>query len=449
MNWRNRLSYRLTNLIFVLALSLVLGMLAWLGNHYDRVWDWTFDNRSSLSSETIQILDRMQLPLRVTAFVEDNAPLHDRIRQVITRYQQHKSDISLIISNPDLEPDLALAEGISKAGVLVFSYGTQREELRSLDERPIAQALLRLLREKQTWVLMIEGHGEADSFNKETSGLSLWRKELTTAGMQLQPINLLRGMKLPHNTSLLIITTPSHEWPQGELAAVLQYLENGGNLLWLQDPGELQGLEPLARALRIDFVPGTLVDANEDIHKLLGIQNPTIIPVLDYGRHPVSETLKTQTLFPLAQAIEVLPDSKWENTPLLRSLQHSWSENGPLHLQVRFDLSQGDILGPLDLGIALSRKQGEREQRVVVIGDSQFANNTYLGYGANRELLLNMMNWLTEDQGLISLSPRKAPDTQIELSQTQILIIASSLMLVLPALLIMAGMTIWYRRRRR
>ena len=449
MNWRNRLSYRLTNLIFVLALSLVLGMLAWLGNHHDLVWDWTFDNRSSLSSETIRILDRMQLPLRVTAFVEDNTPLHDRIRQVIARYQQHKSDISLVISNPDLEPDLALAEGISKAGVLVFSYGTQREKLRSLDERPIAQALLRLLRDKQTWVLMIEGHGEAEAFDKKTSGLSQWRKELTTAGMQLQPINLLRGMKLPHNTSLLIITTPAHEWPQGELAAVLQYLENGGNLLWLQDPGKLQGLEPLARALGIDFVPGTLVDANEDIHKLLGIQNPTIIPVMDYGRHPVSETLKTQTLFPLAQAIEVLPDSKWENTPLLRSLQHSWSENGPLHLQVRFDLSQGDILGPLDLGIALSRKQGEREQRVVVIGDSQFANNTYLGYGANRELLLNMMNWLTEDQGLISLSPRKAPDTQIELSQTQILIIASSLMLVLPALLITAGMTIWYRRRRR
>jgi ABC-type uncharacterized transport system involved in gliding motility auxiliary subunit len=134
---------------------------------------------------------------------------------------------------------------------------------------------------------------------------------------------------------------------------------------------------------------------------------------------------------------------------LLRSLKHSWSENGPLHLQVGFDLSQGDILGPLDLGIALTRQHGDTEQRIVVIGDSQFANNNYLGYGANRELVLNLMNWLTEDQGLISLSPRRAPDTQINLSQTQIMFMAFSLMLILPTLLIIMGFTIWYRRRRR
>ncbi len=449
MSWRQRFSYRLSNLLFVLALSLVLGMLAWLSKHHEQVWDWTFENRSSLTQETKTILNRMQLPLRITAFVDDNAPLHDRIRQVIARYQQHKPDISLSFSNPDLEPELAMAAGVNRTGVLVFMYGTQREELRSLDERSIARSLLRLLREKDTWVLMIEGHGEADPMDEGASGFALWRRELLNAGVRLQPVNLLRGMPLPRNASLLIITTPQHEWPQGELERVLQYIEEGGNLLWLQDPGKLQGLDPLMKILGISFVPGTMVDANEDIHQLLGIQNPTIIPVLDYGRHPVTETLKTQTLFPLAQAVELTPESEWTGTPLLRSLKHSWSENGPLHLQVGFDLSQGDILGPLDLGIALTRQHGDKEQRIVVIGDSQFANNNYLGYGANRELVLNLMNWLTEDQGLISLSPRRAPDTQINLSQTQIMLMAFSLMLILPALLIITGLTVWYRRHRR
>lgn len=449
MNRRNRLSHRLTTISFVLALSLVLGMLAWLGKQHDQVWDWTFGSRSSLSSETIALLDRMPRPLDITAFVENDGALHDRIREVMARYQRHKPNITLSFSNPDLEPERAQAENISQAGVLVLAYGERREKLHSLDERSIALALQRLLREKQTWVLISEGHGEADPFDKESSGLSHWRDDLVNAGIRLQPINLLRGMELPGNSSLLVITTPRHAWSQGEVKEIQRYLRNGGNLLWLQDPGALNGLEPLTGTLGIAFVPGTLVDANERIHKLLGITQPTIIPVLDYGQHPVTQGLKTQTLFPLARAVEATKDSDWRVTPLLRTLQHSWSENGPLHLQVSFNISQGDILGPLDLGIALSREKSETEQRVVVIGDSQFANNHYLGYGANRQLLLNLINWLTEDQGLISLSPRKAPDTRIDLSQNQAIAMAIILLLILPVALVLTGVLIWYRRRRR
>jgi len=449
MNLRLRFSQRLTTISFVLALSLVLGMLAWLGKQHDQVWDWTFASRSSLSPETIALLDRMQQPLTITAFVEDDGALHDRIREVIARYQRHKPDISLDFSNPDLEPQRALAENVSQAGVLVLAYGQRREKLRSLDERKLAQALQRLLREGQTLVLISEGHGEADAFNKGGNGLSHWREDLVNAGIHLQPINLLRGMALPDNASLLVITSPAHAWSEGEVQEVQHYIDGGGNLLWLQDPGPMNGLEPLTTALGIEFVPGTLVDANKRVHQLLGIKQPTIIPVLDYGQHPVTQGLETQTLFPLARAIETLPDSGWKAVPLLRSLQHSWSENGPLHLKVSFNLSQGDILGPLDLGIALNREKGDTEQRVVIVGNSQFANNTYLGYGANRQLMLNLISWLTEDQGLISLSPRKAPDTQVELSQTQAITLAILVLLVMPVLLVLAGVFIWYRRRRR
>jgi ABC-type uncharacterized transport system involved in gliding motility auxiliary subunit len=449
MNLRQRFSQRLTTISFVLALSLVLGMLAWLGKQHDQVWDWTFASRSSLSPETIALLDRMQQPLAVTAFVEDDGALHDRIREVIARYQRQKPDISLDFSNPDLEPQRAQAENVTQAGVLVLAYGQRREKLRRLDERSLAQALQRLLREEQTLVLISEGHGEADPFSKGGTGLSHWREDLVNAGIHLQPVNLLRGMQLPDNANLLIITTPTHPWTAGEVQEIQRYIDDGGNLLWLQDPGPLNGLDPLTAALGIEFVPGTLVDANERVHQLLGIKLPTIIPVLDYGQHPVTEGLKTQTLFPLAHAIETLPDSGWKAIPLLRTLQHSWSENGPLQLKVSFNLSQGDILGPLDLGIALSRKEGDGEQRVAVIGDSHFANNTYLGYGANRQLTLNLISWLSEDQGLISLSPRKAPDTRIELSQPQAITLAIVVLLVIPVVLVLAGVVIWYRRRRR
>jgi ABC-type uncharacterized transport system involved in gliding motility auxiliary subunit len=114
-----------------------------------------------------------------------------------------------------------------------------------------------------------------------------------------------------------------------------------------------------------------------------------------------------------------------------------------------FTPDQGDVAGPLVIGLALTRELNGQEQRIAVIGDSQFASNAYIGYGANRLLLGNLVSWLTADEGLLKLSPRSAPDTQLDMSQNQAVVLAIGLLLVFPGIILLSGLLIWYRRRRR
>jgi ABC-type uncharacterized transport system involved in gliding motility auxiliary subunit len=439
---------RLSNLIFVIALSLFLGLIAWMSQQYPYGWDWTHGNRNSLATETIALLERFEAPIRVVAYVEDSEALHKRITTVIDRYRSHKADISLRFVNPDLEPELAAAEQISRTGIMLLASGDQREQITDLAEGTIASALQRLLRREPVWLVISEGHGEPDAFDDSPTGLSSWRKDLARSGVTLQPHDTRQGLPVPDNAPAMVIITPQQAWTPAEHEMLQAYLERGGNLLWLQGPGEPHGLDALTTWLGIEFLSGTLIDANLNIQRMLGITNPVMIPVTDYAEHPVTNHLKTQTLFPLTTGLEVLPDSDWNSVPLIRSMDKSWSENGDLEKDLSFSISDGDILGPLNIGIALTRPFEDREQRIIVLGNHLFATNNYLGYSDNQALLRGISSWLLEDQGLLKLTTRKAPDTQLNVDQTQAGILATVLLFGLPALFAFTGILIWWRRRR-
>ena len=439
---------RLSNLVFVLALSLLLGLLAWLSQQNPYGWDWTHGNRNSLAEETIALLQRFEAPIRVVAYVEDNETLHNRITTVIDRYRVHKPDITLRFVNPDLEPELAAAEQISRSGIMLLASGDQREQITDLAEGTIASALQRLLRREPVWLVIAEGHGEPDAFDDSPTGLSSWRKDLARSGITLQPHDTRQGLPIPDNARAMAIVTPQQAWTPAEYEMLKRYLQRGGNLVWLQGPGEPHGLDELAAWLGIEFVPGTLIDANLNIQRMLGISNPVMIPVTDYAEHPVTNHLKTQTLFPLSRGLEILEGSDWNAMPLVRSMDKSWSENGDLEKELSFSITDGDVLGPLNIGIALTRPFEDRQQRVIVLGNHLFASNNYLGYSDNQALLRGISSWLLEDQGLLKLTTRKAPDTQLNVDQTQAGILAIVLLFGLPALFAATGILIWWRRRR-
>src|SRR6185437_3119885 len=135
--------------------------------------------------------------------------------------------------------------------------------------------------------------------------------------------------------------------------------------------GPLYGLEPLAADLGLHFGNGTLVEPNI---QLLGINDPTITLVAKYPEDsPLAGGLNAATLFPGATSVDVAAGSPWQQDAFLQSLPRSWLETGRLAGKVSYDPKQGDRLGPLTLGVALSRElPGKGTQRVVVTGDGDF-----------------------------------------------------------------------------
>ena len=112
---------------------------------------------------------------------------------------------------------------------------------------------------------------------------------------------------------------------------------------------------------------------------------------------------------------------------------------------------------PLDIGVVISSAAATDDelaeatgtQRIVVIGDGDFLSNTYLGNGGNLNLGLNLVHWLSHDDAFIDIQVKTAPDTTLELGRTAMATIGLGSLIGLPALLLLTGLVIWLRRRRR
>jgi ABC-type uncharacterized transport system involved in gliding motility auxiliary subunit len=309
-------------------------------------------------------------------------------------------------------------------------------------------------------VVFLKGHGERDIDSTDRRAYSTLHKQLQEMGFNLQSVNLLENT-LPDNTRLLVIAAPSHPYLEGELKQIEQFLENGGNLLWLVDPGKLQGLKNIAASMGLQLQDGIIIDNNPELRQTLNIEHPAFIPVTEYFPHEITNTLRYNTLFPMARGISPLTNestvNNWQAHALFNSAGKSWSEMGGLKEEMAFDSSAGDVTGPITMAVALIREISKPDndtnhissQRVVVVGDSDFLSDTYIGASANLNLGLNMFNWLIGDDDFISVETGPSPDTKLVLNDTQLMIIAFGFILIIPLVLITIGIRIWYLRKNR
>ncbi len=459
---QSRRQVRVQNAVFLVLFLGAIGLTAWLTQEFSFQADWTAGNRNTLSETTQKLLQGADGPLSITAFVAEDDELRQDIRERIKRYQRYRPDLALEFINPDLDPARARQEGITRSGQLVLRLGERSEKLdfALMNEQALANALQRLARTEARWIAVLEGHEERDPNGTNNPGWSQFSDTLRRSGFKVQTLNLIRTPQIPDNAAMLVIASPRRDPRPGEVAAVQAVVRAGGNLLWMQDPGGgLYGLEPLADDLGVRFLEGVIVDANPELRLLLGIQHPAVIPVVDYRIHPITQDLSVQTLFPFAGAVEPLGGGDWRAEPFLVSLPQTWTEVTELSGEVTFEPEEGDRQGPLTLGLSLTRPlttEGDsdeapaegRQQRVAILGDSDFLANGFLGNGANLELAANIFNWLSRDDALIAISPKTAPDTRLELGDTSTIVIGLGFLIVLPLLLMGSGIAIWLKRRR-
>ncbi|MGM0593618.1 MAG: GldG family protein [Pseudomonadota bacterium] len=449
-NKRTQRRQRLHTWSFVVLFLTVIGLLAYLSTRYHLQTDWTASGRHTLSEASVTLLERLDGPVTITSFsrADDLSGLRKRTRELISRYQRIKPDIELEFVDPDQHPEQVRRLGITLDGELRVEYDDRAENLKSIGEQAISNALQRLMRSGERRIVFLSGHGERRFDGQANHDMGEWGRRMAQKGYRFDSLNLGSEPVIPGDTAALVIASPQLELLPGEVNIIREYLRHGGNLLWFIEPGESQGLEPVAEALGVELLPGTLVDPSGE---MLGIDNPAFVVVAEYAEHPVSEALTTLTLFPEARPL-AHTGSDWEATALLRTLPRSWAESGPLRENITFDEGE-EMAGPLTIGLLLSREHGEgesrRQQRVAVIGDGDFLANSYLGNGANEELGSRLINWLSHDDSAIAIPARTAPDTQLTMTRSLSLILGIGFLVALPGTLLGAGLTIWWRRRKR
>jgi len=220
-------------------------------------------------------------------------------------------------------------------------------------------------------------------------------------------------------------------------------VESGGALLWLIDQEPLHGLQPLAEKLRLQLGPGVVVDPAANALKA----SATLAIAFSYASHPATRDFALNTAFPSARRLASEPDDPaWRFTPLVEVAQNGWVETGALEGDVAFDKTR-DIKGPVTVVAALEREVSGKPQRVVVTGSGHFLANTYAGLLGNLDLGINLVNWLSGDENLITLQPRSLVDGSLTLSRSSLLFLVLAFLLAIPGALLFTGGMIWWRRR--
>lgn len=445
---RLRLQHAAQSSVFVLLLAALVALAAYLAREYRFEHDVTRGARNTLSAATLGALKQLDGPVNVTAYAlrqdAGGSNVHKAIEERLRPYQRSKPDLKLELIDPREQPKLAAEAGLRSPNALVIQYQRRSEQiaLSEFTEQGFANALLRLARGANNLVLWLDGHGEPKLDGAANHDLGAFGMRLREKGFNLSGLNLGIAQEVPENAALLVITHPQVELQSGEIDKLMRYVERGGNLLWLIDTEPLRGLQPLAEKLGLVLTPGTVVDP-----ALAPRSGPPVFAVAaNYARHPVVGALQFNTLFPHTRQIAADDDSGWKVTPLIDVAPRGWVETGKLDAKPRFDKNR-DLPGPVNVASAFERTVGDREQRVLVAGGSHFLSNTFIGNGGNLALGIAMLNWLAGEDALVTIDPKPAADTQIEIDSTLLYLIAFVVLLLLPLVFAVSGIVVWWRRR--
>jgi ABC-type uncharacterized transport system involved in gliding motility auxiliary subunit len=193
------------------------------------------------------------------------------------------------------------------------------------------------------------------------------------------------------------------------------------------------------------------------------------VPVAaNYPYHQITNTFRMLTAYPYARSVKPVENSPNGRTAttIIQSGVNSWAESDLKTLttrgEARPEFDKGDVKGPVSLAVAVSApvatpappatdgadaNANKPETRLVVVGDSDFAANGVAGMGGNRDMFLNMVNWLAQQENLISVRPRNPADRRITMTAGQDRMIFWFAMIILPGLIFVAGIQAWWRRR--
>lgn len=352
-------------------------------------------NGQGLSETTKSLLESFDEPLTMTLYSNDVDTIH-QIKLLIKRYQILQP---LIIFKTY---KMLLKESHLPHHALIISYHNQEQVLdlniSTLNESKLSQALFKLQRKPNQWVVFLQGHDEPDPDGTKNTDFNLFRLSLENQGFKVQKLNLALTPFIPDNTSVLIINSIKTALLPKEEALIQEYIAKGKDLLWLMEPTSTP-IESLCQTFGIFPHPGTIVDAHG---QRLGTPHPAITIIEHYPSIPFHAP-KTLTAFPFSLALDVVEHPDFQSHPLLITGPTTWTETGPLSGKIGFDPEKNEISGPLLLGVYLSQTQHPTKQRIAIIGNSRFLSNGAIENYGNLALGLNLLNWLNHDDFLIHI----------------------------------------------
>jgi ABC-type uncharacterized transport system involved in gliding motility auxiliary subunit len=456
------------------SVLVVLGILVainYLSTRYNKRWDLTAARQFSLSDQTKKVLQDLKEPVLIRVFARSEE--FQRFRDRLDEYTYQSKQVKVEYVDPEKRPGMAQQYGVTSLGTVVFDYKGRNEKVTTDSEQELTNGLIKVIQGRQPKVYFTQGHGEKDTVSADRSGYNAIAGALKSDNFVVDKIVLAQVPDVPADADVLVIAGPKTDFLGPEIDVLKAYLARGGKVMLMLDPvikpdqPQPAGLQALLKDWGIDAGNDVVLDVS-GMGRLIGTDES--VPVAaTYPAHAITDNFALLTAYPLARSVSPIEGGVNGRNPqkIVETSRSSWAEADLKSLTggQPAKMDDTDKKGPVSLAVAVSAaatatppappkdpaKPEETpkpvETRLVAFGDSDFASNAALGVQGNRDLFLNATNWLAQQENLISIRPKDPEDRRITLTADQERRIFYLTVLIVPGLILLAGVQTWWRRR--
>lgn len=476
-NWMHTRQTKFT-LYVVVYTAVVLAILVgvnFLANRYNKTFDATANKRFTLSEQTEKVVKGLKQDVKLTYF--DRTDRFNAAKETLERYDNLSTRLKVEYIDPDKKPMIARAAGISQTGMTIVESGQRREEAKSVTEEEITGALIRVLKGGARTVCFVSGSGERSLEESKGSGYSVLKTEIEKNNYKTKTISLIGRaedaatppaavpatpvvpggpvkVEIPKDCTVTVVGGPRFDYTQPAVDAIKAHVEGGGRMLLMLDPPLRFGkddiapnaaLKTLVQAWGVELADNLVLDLS-GVGQLVGLSE--VVPLVTrYTSSPIVRDFRdVATAFPLTRSMETKTGEKSTVEGLFASSKNSFATTSLATAEIRPDPAK-DKRGPLTLAAAITYRSDTGQGRVVVTGSSGWVANNIVMFNGNKDLALNMLNWLSSDEDLISIRPKDPEDRRLSMTRSQLMTVVAISQVLIPLSVIVAGVFVWWRRR--
>lgn len=430
--------------VMTVAVIAIIGFGNFLGYRHHKRIDLTSEKLYSLSDQTRKVVSDLKKDVKVILFDKDD---QQGLGEQMKEYRNLSSHFSFEKIDPQKNLEVARQYKITKLGDVVVVCGDRNERPKDTTESSIINAIIKVTRDSLKKVCFMEGHGERRlSSTNEGDGYGVVDKMLKDENYETKTINVVSTTDVPADCDVLVLAGPKQSLFPQEASAIGKFLEKGGKVMALIDPDTDPKIDDVLRAWGIELGNNVVVDAS-GVGRFFQL-GPGAPLARTYGSHAITKDFEgTMTFFPLSRSVETVPGTGVSTTELMKTSEESWAETDyKSGGGAQFDAGK-DKKGPITLGVAANKNEGDKEARLVVIGDSDFAMNQFVGVQRNGDLFMNSINWLAQDEDLISIRPKNPADRKVSMTESDQNQFFWITLVLMPLVTIGSGVYIWWKRR--
>jgi gliding motility-associatede transport system auxiliary component len=470
--WRT-LKYGSHASLFTVIVLAVVCILYSLAMQHNKRFDVTQAKRFTLAEQSVKLLQGLPYPIKVVGFYSLAERERETFTDLIKQYAQHTDKLSYEVIDPDRQPALAKQYDITAYNTVVVEGNGKKEKISRVEEATLTNAILKVTRTTKKVVYFMTGHGEPALTDSERTGYSVAKQALEEQNYTVQELVLARQPQVPDDAAVVIVAGPRRDLLESEMEALSTFLGRGGHLFVMLDPETVPGLVTFVKRYGIEVGNDVVIETNP-LGRLIG--GDYLMPVvMTYERHAITKELgNVMTMFPVVRSVQVAKELPQGITAqgLAMTSTESWAETDLKALHeghVAFD-SDSDRRGPLSIAAVATisadkagtsastseaSEQPEKETsatpraaRLVVLGDSEFANNNLFPVQGNGNFFLNTVSWLAEEEDLIAIRPRKGGGSgPVMLTAAQAPLIFWLPVVLLPLGVLGTGAVVFVRRK--